>query len=266
MIPYAQSVINGVLARVNQFRYPQGRIIDHGGDVAGVNAGPGVLPDHLVNYGQLSEGVSAAISTSRNYTDEKVQQFSPASAITAHEAKADPHPQYIKTTNPLTLKSADGVVHSQLSEPNGTSSVLQLDGFAPNNTTQVARFTLWRNSTASDGQFAIHNPGTTTLNHLLATSSDSYLGISGKVGIGINSPTAKLDVAGDCRFGNGTFAQAVKMGNIRIWTGNAAPTSGTYQVGDRVLNSSPTAGSYCGWICTAAGTPGIWKGFGMISL
>lgn len=46
----------------------------------------------------------------------------------------------------------------------------------------------------------------------------------------------------------------------------AAPTAGTYTVGDFVRNSSPselgTAGSkyvLMGWICTTAGTPGTWK-------
>lgn len=45
----------------------------------------------------------------------------------------------------------------------------------------------------------------------------------------------------------------------------AAPTTGTYQQGDRILNSAPTelgtAGSkyvILGWVCVAAGTPGTW--------
>lgn len=45
----------------------------------------------------------------------------------------------------------------------------------------------------------------------------------------------------------------------------AAPTTGTWGIGDTVKNSAPseagTAGSkyvITGWICTAAGTPGTW--------
>ena len=45
----------------------------------------------------------------------------------------------------------------------------------------------------------------------------------------------------------------------------AAPTSGTWALGDIVYNSSPTSGGYVGWICTVAGTPGTWKTFGAIS-
>lgn len=45
----------------------------------------------------------------------------------------------------------------------------------------------------------------------------------------------------------------------------AAPVGGTYQRGEYVLNSAPSSGSYIGWICTVAGTPGTWKGFGAIA-
>lgn len=45
----------------------------------------------------------------------------------------------------------------------------------------------------------------------------------------------------------------------------AAPTTGTWNIGDEVKNSAPgelgTAGSKYviqGWICTVAGTPGTW--------
>ena len=47
--------------------------------------------------------------------------------------------------------------------------------------------------------------------------------------------------------------------------GTAAPTGGTWAVGDQVRNSAPTeagaaASKYVivGWICTASGTPGTW--------
>lgn len=38
----------------------------------------------------------------------------------------------------------------------------------------------------------------------------------------------------------------------------AAPTTGTWAVGDRVVNSAPAAGQPKGWACTVAGTPGTW--------
>lgn len=46
---------------------------------------------------------------------------------------------------------------------------------------------------------------------------------------------------------------------------SAAPTTGTWAVGDIVYNDTPTAGGFIGWVCTTAGTPGTWKTFGAIS-
>lgn len=46
--------------------------------------------------------------------------------------------------------------------------------------------------------------------------------------------------------------------------GTAAPTTGEWARGDRINNASPSAGGFAGWICTTAGTPGTWKGFGAI--
>jgi len=38
----------------------------------------------------------------------------------------------------------------------------------------------------------------------------------------------------------------------------AAPTTGTWNVGDRVKNITPTVGQPKAWVCTVAGTPGTW--------
>ena len=46
---------------------------------------------------------------------------------------------------------------------------------------------------------------------------------------------------------------------------SSAPTSGTYRVGDIVLNSAPSAGGTIGFVCVTAGTPGTWKTFGNIT-
>lgn len=46
--------------------------------------------------------------------------------------------------------------------------------------------------------------------------------------------------------------------------GTVAPTTGTWAVGDIVYNTSPAASGYIGWVCVTSGTPGTWKGFGLI--
>lgn len=44
----------------------------------------------------------------------------------------------------------------------------------------------------------------------------------------------------------------------------APPTEGAYARGDRVHNTQPSFGSYAGWICIEAGSPGVWRPFGRI--
>jgi polygalacturonase len=58
-----------------------------------------------------------------------------------------------------------------------------------------------------------------------------------------------------------------RMGGILpmvIGKSNVAPTDLTFAQGDMVFNSGATAGGKAGWICTAGGTPGTWKPFGVI--
>lgn len=51
-------------------------------------------------------------------------------------------------------------------------------------------------------------------------------------------------------------------GLCTIYYGTATPTTGTYKKGDRVLNSNPTVGQPKSWVCTAAGSPGVWTSEG----
>ncbi|MFA6046470.1 MAG: hypothetical protein WC718_15905 [Phycisphaerales bacterium] len=51
----------------------------------------------------------------------------------------------------------------------------------------------------------------------------------------------------------------------REWWANAAPGSGDHLVGDVVWNSEVASGEYIGFVCTTAGSPGTWKGFGAIA-
>lgn len=66
----------------------------------------------------------------------------------------------------------------------------------------------------------------------------------------------------------GTQLNAVSEGQLVAAhnAGTAAPTTGTYAVGDFIRNSAPAeAGSALskyvifGWVCVTGGTPGTWK-------
>lgn len=45
---------------------------------------------------------------------------------------------------------------------------------------------------------------------------------------------------------------------------NAAPTNGSWIRGDRVYQTTTSAGDFMGWVCVGSGTPGTWKTFGAI--
>lgn len=45
---------------------------------------------------------------------------------------------------------------------------------------------------------------------------------------------------------------------MAVRAGTAAPTTGTWNKADMVINQSPAAGQPWGWVCTVAGTPGTW--------
>jgi hypothetical protein len=62
----------------------------------------------------------------------------------------------------------------------------------------------------------------------------------------------------------GTTLNAIFGESVINLFSTAPPTYGTWKKGDKIWNSNPTAGGYLGWVCVADGTPGTWKGFGLI--
>lgn len=66
-------------------------------------------------------------------------------------------------------------------------------------------------------------------------------------------------------YGLNLYGSSIVVADIRVSTGNcmlwssAAPTTGTWAVGDVVWNTGAAAGGSPGWVCTTAGTPGTWK-------
>ena len=70
----------------------------------------------------------------------------------------------------------------------------------------------------------------------------------------------------------GDMSQAYAMVREGLFNNNqyefvysAAPTVGTWKVGDRVWNTAPAAAGTPGWVCTTAGTPGTWKAMAVLA-
>jgi len=53
--------------------------------------------------------------------------------------------------------------------------------------------------------------------------------------------------------------------NSFVGWATAAPTLGTWVIGDRMYNRGPSAGGTMGWVNTTGGSPGTWKTFGAIT-
>jgi hypothetical protein len=74
-----------------------------------------------------------------------------------------------------------------------------------------------------------------------------------KVGIGVKNPTESLEVAGNIKFANKTFA-----------SGDGIPTAGAWTKGSVVWNNNPEINQSVGWICIKGGSPGNWRPFGLV--
>lgn len=73
------------------------------------------------------------------------------------------------------------------------------------------------------------------------------------------------DVPADITDGKLILQNNVENNSFQSAHQAAAPTTGTWRIGDIVYNNAPASAGYVGWVCTVAGTPGTWKTFGLIS-
>jgi hypothetical protein len=79
--------------------------------------------------------------------------------------------------------------------------------------------------------------------------------VVGSMGINVNTidPRTSLHVSG-----------AIKFNDKIHLSGSEPPQGGVYTEGDIMWNSDPQPGKFVGWVCTRAGNPGLWSGFGRI--
>jgi hypothetical protein len=87
------------------------------------------------------------------------------------------------------------------------------------------------------------------------TAGPSKVTVLGTLAVNVNNPDprAALHVNGSIKFNDKLHLHD-----------RAAPTTGTFNVGDIVWNSSPQPGKFVGWVCVREGSPGLWHGFGRL--
>jgi len=79
--------------------------------------------------------------------------------------------------------------------------------------------------------------------------------VNGTLGVNVN------DVSDAAFAVNG----GMKLEGKKISYGTDAPKDGRCNRGDITFCSNPKSGGYIGWVCTEAGTPGMWSPFGKIA-
>lgn len=62
---------------------------------------------------------------------------------------------------------------------------------------------------------------------------------------------------------HGTSAYLGRNASPISWR-TGPPSGGSYDLGHIVYNRSPAVGGHIGWVCTQAGSPGLWRPFGKI--
>ena len=65
---------------------------------------------------------------------------------------------------------------------------------------------------------------------------------------------------------NYAFTGTANWVQINIPGNNSPPNSGDWVAGNKFYNSNPKPGEFIGWICVESGSPGVWKGFGLIEV
>ena len=79
------------------------------------------------------------------------------------------------------------------------------------------------------------------------------LNVYGQLGIGVKHPAEALEVDGNIKFAERTFA-----------SGMQEPKDGRWDTGSIIWNEKPELNKPVGWVCIKGGKPGSWRPFGMI--
>jgi len=86
------------------------------------------------------------------------------------------------------------------------------------------------------------------------TGKPVKLSVYGQLGVGVKYPGEALEVDGNIKFAERTFA-----------AGEKEPIDGRWDTGSIVWNEKPSINKPVGWVCVRGGKPGNWRPFGLIT-
>ena len=78
--------------------------------------------------------------------------------------------------------------------------------------------------------------------------------VYGNLGVGVKYPNESLEVDGNIKFAERTFA-----------SGEKEPSDGRWDTGSIIWNEKPGINKPVGWVCVKGGKPGNWRPFGLIT-
>lgn len=118
-----------------------------------------------------------------------------------------------------------------------------------------------RNDTSTTNAFALEGNNNYLLDSISINPTGRQVYILGDGNRVLNHKSVGSPIILDS--GTNTILNEIKA-DLTTRYGTGIPPSGTFKVGDKVINTNPTPGGYTGWICVTAGSPGTWKGYGII--
>lgn len=163
------------------------------------------------------------------------------------------------------LSNLDAMVGIQATQtPSASDTQIEITGVE--SSTTLAK--MYANNGAGTPAVAIRAGGSSGVKTYSASTHRFF-----KIGAPTGSEEFRIgqnDVAGTLLIEAPTYATGQ---TTRLWTtraiqpGNkaAAPSSGTWERGDRVLIQDPSEGDYGEWLCTVAGSPGTWRKTGLVT-
>ncbi|WP_412027927.1 hypothetical protein [Deinococcus yunweiensis] len=150
--------------------------------------------------------------------------------------------QYTAPLNPAATNHT--TTYGYLTAPAGTVKNLRTQFSAPTNVRCLVVANGSTNALVLDG--GSHALGNTPTGEKIGLRLDNEVQIR-------KSP----DLLNGALLVDNTARNAVVSPN-RVTFGTAAPTTGTWAVGDRRRNIAPALGGVSEWVCITAGTPGVW--------
>lgn len=158
-----------------------------------------------------------------------------------------PNCDFVQIYAPRSLNRATAIV--------GTNYDIKTAGEILLNPTNVANY-----QTLIEARYDVNDPFKISGNYFGSYFDFIRYNTTSGLVLRTNNP----DGTGSNMLGLNAGGGIVKVSARKMSQGTAAPTTGTWAKGDYCENYDPDAGEYYGWVCVVAGTPGTWKGYGLI--